>query len=118
MLAWNESTEEGVGEGGLPGNDDWRGARGMIPSVGASAFTGRFPPNTSKPDVIPACGTGLANHPDYADIPCTESPDSERAGQHLCIRSEQTQRGSECGHTRRLLLSSSRTTSIRWYGGR
>ena len=54
------------------GNDDWRGVW-MIPSVGASAFTGKFPPNSTgaapglpqgkrnqiRLDKIPACGTGL-----------------------------------------------------------
>jgi prepilin-type processing-associated H-X9-DG protein len=87
VLTWNETNEQGapvdaatVGQG----NDDWRGVW-MIPSVGASAFTGKFPPNSTgvrhdfrktntldSSDLIPACGTGLDKHPDFADIPCKE----------------------------------------------
>lgn len=88
ILTWNEVTETGgsVDEGVPQGNDDWRGAW-MIPSVGASAFTGRFPPNASgsgpdfrggssvpRVDQIPACGTGLDET--SLDVPCREEMES------------------------------------------
>jgi prepilin-type N-terminal cleavage/methylation domain-containing protein/prepilin-type processing-associated H-X9-DG protein len=90
ILTWNEANETGgaVDDSVPQGNDDWRGAW-MIPSVGASAFTGRFPPNakgegpdfrgsTSGPraDQIPACGTGLQDTNDFNEIPCTEDKES------------------------------------------
>jgi prepilin-type processing-associated H-X9-DG protein len=86
VLTWNESNDQGVpvDESVPHGNDDWRGVW-MIPSVGASAFTGKFPPNSKgtrqdfrksnafdSSDLIPACGTGLATHPDGKVIPCQE----------------------------------------------
>ena len=90
VLAWTQENEQGGGENGLSGNDDWRGAW-MIPAMGASAFSGRFPPNSKGagqevdpnnptqtvdvPDVsdrIPACGTGIENSPDFQYVPCTE----------------------------------------------
>jgi Protein of unknown function (DUF1559) len=74
VLTWNEENEAGTGEEGLPGNDDWRGVW-MIPSVGASAFTGRFPPNSSEPDLIPACGTGIENSSAFREMPCKEEQD-------------------------------------------
>jgi prepilin-type N-terminal cleavage/methylation domain-containing protein len=84
LLTWNEPNEAGnpVDDSVPPGNDDWRGVW-MIPSVGASAFTGRFPPNAkgtgpdfrgasaNRADRIPACGTGLTK--DSPDIPCEEN---------------------------------------------
>ncbi|HEY6564273.1 MAG TPA: DUF1559 domain-containing protein, partial [Pirellulaceae bacterium] len=57
------------------GNDDWRGAW-MIPSVGASAFTGKFPPNAATADIIPACGTGIMQSGDARTMPCTEDRQS------------------------------------------
>jgi prepilin-type processing-associated H-X9-DG protein len=47
----------------------------MVPSVGASAFTGRYPPNSNQPDVIPACGNQI---PEGAPngIYCKENTDS------------------------------------------
>ncbi len=77
VLTWSETNERGgaVDESVPQGNDDWRGVW-MIPSVGASAFTGRHPPNSKEPDLIPACGTGLDKHPDYVDIPCREEMES------------------------------------------
>jgi prepilin-type processing-associated H-X9-DG protein len=83
MLTWSEPNERGapVDETVGHGNDDWRGVW-MIPSVGASAFTGRFPPNSTGQqadfrgqvakswDVIPACGTGLTTTD--PEIPCEE----------------------------------------------
>lgn len=78
VLTWNANNEEGNTPEGLTGNDDWRGVW-MIPSVGASAFTGRHAPNSTKPDSIPACGTGIEESPEFAAIPCTEEQDG--AGQ-------------------------------------
>ncbi len=70
VLTHNVLDPQNAGDQGEPGNDDWRGVW-MIPSMGASAFTGRFPPNPSDPDVIPACGSNLP-----ASIPCWENTDS------------------------------------------
>jgi prepilin-type processing-associated H-X9-DG protein len=96
ILTWNEVNETGaaVDDGVGQGNDDWRGVW-MIPSVGASAFTGKFPPNATgtgpdfrgttdldRADQIPACGTELdvkqnsSPHPDSLEIPCTEENES------------------------------------------
>ena len=88
VLTWSEANESGgpVDQSVPHGNDDWRGVW-MIPSVGASGFTGKFPPNSkgvrtdfrkanaiNSADTIPACGTELAGgtHPDSAEIPCAE----------------------------------------------
>lgn len=90
VLAWTQENEQGAGENGLTGNDDWRGAW-MVPAMGASAFSGRFPPNSKGPgkesnpndpsqvidvadvsDRIPACGTGIENSAEYQQLPCTE----------------------------------------------
>jgi len=89
ILTWNEVNETGaaVDDGVGQGNDDWRGVW-MIPSVGASAFTGKFPPNATgtgpdfrgtildSADQIPACGTGLEGSTDFAEIPCREEKES------------------------------------------
>jgi prepilin-type N-terminal cleavage/methylation domain-containing protein len=90
ILTWNETTESGgsLSDAVGQGNDDWRGAW-IIPSVGASAFTGRFPPNTTGPgtdfrgasyddrgDQIPACGSGIELTNDFAEIPCNEESES------------------------------------------
>jgi prepilin-type processing-associated H-X9-DG protein len=77
ILTWSEPNDRGVAvdESVPQGNDDWRGAW-MIPSVGASAFTGRYPPNSGEPDVIPACGTDLDKSPEYTIIPCKEEMES------------------------------------------
>jgi prepilin-type processing-associated H-X9-DG protein len=91
ILTWNEANEQGApaeGTGVGQGNDDWRGAW-MVPGMGASAFSGKFPPNSSgqgqdfrkantldSSDRIPACGTGLDKTPDFADIPCVEDSGS------------------------------------------
>jgi prepilin-type N-terminal cleavage/methylation domain-containing protein len=84
VLTWNDENEAGTPEEGsnVPqGNDDWRGVW-MIPSVGASAFTGRFPPNSkgsgpdfrgtnlNRADHIPACASGVT---DFGDMPCEEA---------------------------------------------
>ncbi|MDX1963424.1 MAG: DUF1559 domain-containing protein [Pirellulales bacterium] len=73
VLTFDVIDGNNAGEGGEPGNDDWRGAW-MIPSVGASAFTGRFQPNSPEPDVIPACGTLVKDTPGAP--PCFENTDS------------------------------------------
>jgi prepilin-type processing-associated H-X9-DG protein len=57
--------------------------------VGASVFTGKFPPNSTgtgpdfrgtgdldRADLIPACGTGLKGTNDFLDIPCEEDRES------------------------------------------
>jgi prepilin-type N-terminal cleavage/methylation domain-containing protein len=90
VLTWNEASETGGSEDeDVPtGNDDWRGAW-MIPSVGASAFTGRFPPNASgkgpdfrgtgdfdRWDQIPACGTGIEFSAEANELPCNEESES------------------------------------------
>lgn len=81
ILTWNEITETGMpqDESVGQGNDDWRGVW-MIPAMGASAFSGKFPPNsigsgpdflgtsTRRADQIPACGTGLTA--DDPLLPC------------------------------------------------
>ena len=72
VLAWAESDPQYTSPEGLPGNNDWRGVW-MVPSVGAAAFTGRFPPNSkgsSVIDTIPACGRD--GMPDDSDVPCVE----------------------------------------------
>lgn len=74
VLAWDEANEQGAGEVGATGNDDWRGTW-MIPSVGASAFTGYLTPNSKEKDVIPACGTGIETSAVAADMPCEEKID-------------------------------------------
>jgi prepilin-type processing-associated H-X9-DG protein len=83
MLTWNDPNDQGVpvDSGVAQGNDDWRGVW-MIPAMGASAFSGKFPPNArgrgpdsnggdyERADLIAACGTGLdETHP---DVPCRE----------------------------------------------
>ncbi len=75
VLTWNETNEQGmpVSNDVAQGNDDWRGAW-MIPGMGASAFSGRNPPNSGLPDVIPACGTGLTR--DHSELPCFEQKSS------------------------------------------
>jgi prepilin-type N-terminal cleavage/methylation domain-containing protein/prepilin-type processing-associated H-X9-DG protein len=87
VLTWNEENEAGspVENSGVPqGNDDWRGAW-MVPGMGASAFSGRFPPNAKgrgpdfrgtgdfdRGDQIPACGTDIDRSPEFPEIPCKE----------------------------------------------
>jgi prepilin-type N-terminal cleavage/methylation domain-containing protein/prepilin-type processing-associated H-X9-DG protein len=96
ILAWNDPNEQGapvVDSGVGEGNDDWRGVW-MIPAMGASAFSGRFPPNSTglqtdfrggpaveSRDAIAACGTGLdpaksPQHPDSLILPCREESGS------------------------------------------
>jgi prepilin-type processing-associated H-X9-DG protein len=99
VLTWNEANDQGAAvetTGVAQGNDDWRGAW-MIPGMGASAFSGKFPPNSTgvqqdfrrensinSADTIPACGTQLdvaknssgGLHRDAVDIPCIERADT------------------------------------------
>jgi prepilin-type N-terminal cleavage/methylation domain-containing protein len=103
VLTWNEPNEQGVpvDESVPHGNDDWRGVW-MIPSVGASAFTGKFPPNSKgrrkdfrdsnefdSSDLIPACGTGLETQGDFQVIPCHE--DGQTANTWASARSAHNQ---------------------------
>ena len=74
VTTWNEALDQHVSPEGLPGNNDWRGAW-MIPSVGAGAFTGRFPPNSKgkgQEDTIPACGNDGLTIAQAPDMPCVE----------------------------------------------
>jgi prepilin-type processing-associated H-X9-DG protein len=78
VVTWNEALDTKTSPEGLPGNDDWRGAW-MIPSVGAGAFSGRFPPNSKGKgleDTIPACGLdgGVGSHD--PNMPCVEDKTS------------------------------------------
>jgi prepilin-type processing-associated H-X9-DG protein len=71
VITLNEAYDQNASPEGLPGNNDWRGAW-MVPSVGAGAFTGRFPPNSTGPgidDTIPACARDGFQDP---DMPCVE----------------------------------------------
>jgi len=86
LLAWDEENAEGVPDPSVDnapnGNDDWRGVW-MIPAVGASAFTGRYPPNSPERDVIDACGTGIENSAAFRDMPCQESLELGGAGNNF-----------------------------------
>ena len=77
VLTWIDSNAEGAPDpsvvGAPSGNDDWRGVW-MIPAMGASAFSGRYPPNSAERDIIDACGTGIAQSSTYRSVPCEESP--------------------------------------------
>lgn len=77
VLIWNQTNETGGSiDPTVPdGNDDWRGVW-MIPSVGASAFTGKYPPNAAEVDLIPACGTGLMQSGEARRLPCREDRQS------------------------------------------
>jgi prepilin-type N-terminal cleavage/methylation domain-containing protein len=90
ILTWNEANENGgsVDDSVPTGNDDWRGAW-MVPGIGASAFTGKFPPNAKgqgpdfkgtnnydRADIIPACGTGIETSAAFVDIPCREEKET------------------------------------------
>jgi prepilin-type N-terminal cleavage/methylation domain-containing protein len=103
VLTWDEPNEAGapVDEGVPQGNNDWRGVW-MIPGMGASAFTGKFPPNAqgngpdfrgtgniNRADLIPACGTGIKNSADYQNVPCEE--ESESANTWASARSRHTE---------------------------
>jgi prepilin-type N-terminal cleavage/methylation domain-containing protein/prepilin-type processing-associated H-X9-DG protein len=80
VLTWDEPDGDQTGVNGEPGNDDWRGVW-MIPSVGASAFTGKFPPDAPGPDpdhgadVIPACASKITPQ-GMLIMPCVENTDS------------------------------------------
>lgn len=82
VVTWDQPNEEGAGEVGGAGNDDWRGVW-MIPAMGAGAFSGFLPPNAKEEDVISACGTGIKEASDYSQIPCREGTGEKKdnAGQ-------------------------------------
>jgi hypothetical protein len=104
VLTWNETNETGgpVDESVPPGNDDWRGAW-MVPGMGASAFSGKFPPNAKgqgpdfkggaatfdRADLIPACGTGIEKSTAFVDMPCHE--DQQTANTWASARSYHNQ---------------------------
>jgi hypothetical protein len=74
VVAWSEQLQQYVSPEGLGGNNDWRGAW-MIPSAGAGAFTGRFPPNSTGKgfeDTIPACGLDGDITRQDPKMPCVE----------------------------------------------
>lgn len=71
LLTWHESNPQGIGEQGMTGNDDWRGAW-LVPGMGASTFTGYTKPNTDVPDTIPACGSGIELSAAAGTMPCEE----------------------------------------------
>jgi prepilin-type N-terminal cleavage/methylation domain-containing protein/prepilin-type processing-associated H-X9-DG protein len=81
VITYQDAEPQYVSPEGLPGNNDWRGAW-MIPSVGASAFTGRYPPNwigtdNREWDSIPACARCAGDGPpspgmELPDMPCVE----------------------------------------------
>ncbi len=90
VLTWNDVNESGgaVDESVPAGNDDWRGAW-MVPGMGASTFTGKFPPNArgggpdfsgtsygDRGDLIPACGTNIQTSSAWATMPCTENKET------------------------------------------
>ncbi len=86
VLVWKETNKtEDTGSASYSGNDDWRGTW-MIPSMGASAFSGFYPPNVrpgsgseqNALDLIPACGTEIGNQSsaDFSQLPCKELKDS------------------------------------------
>jgi prepilin-type N-terminal cleavage/methylation domain-containing protein/prepilin-type processing-associated H-X9-DG protein len=83
LLTWDEETDttDDTANIGAGGNDDWRGVW-MVPSVGASAFTGKYTPNTSEPDVIPGCSSSIEGTGAYAEMPCKRSSGGDSAG-HL-----------------------------------
>ena len=55
----------------------------MIPSAGAGAFTGFTTPNSKEPDIIPACGTGIKQSPDWQNMPCEERSAEESGGNNF-----------------------------------
>jgi prepilin-type processing-associated H-X9-DG protein len=73
VLTWDTPYASTLGEKGEAGNDDWRGAW-LVPGMGASAFTGRNPPNSPEPDVIPACGRNIPQDGSTL-VPCRENTD-------------------------------------------
>lgn len=75
VLTHNEVNDAGIPvDNTVPaGNDDWRGVW-MVPGMGASAFSGLYPPNSSQFDQIPACGSDLNRN--SRDIPCEQQSGS------------------------------------------
>ena len=81
LLAWDEENAQGIGDPStnIVRNDDWRGTW-MIPCMGASAFSGFTLPNSGEPDLIPACGSGIENSPQFREMPCEEKSDQFNGG--------------------------------------
>ena len=117
VLAWTEENEQGGGEDGLAGQRRLA-RRWMVPGMGASAFSGRFPPNSKgagketnpndpsqvievdeSSDRIPACGTGIENSAAFQDMPCTEDIDHRR---HVGVGAQLSHRRRQRGHGRQL----------------
>ena len=112
VLTWNVPNDQGVPEDdSVPqGNDDWRGAW-MIPSVGASAFTGNTTPNSSEPNVIPACGTELRTPRLRSDCHAAKIENCK----HLCHIAKQSHGGvNTCRGD--VPFTSPATTLIRSFG--
>jgi prepilin-type N-terminal cleavage/methylation domain-containing protein/prepilin-type processing-associated H-X9-DG protein len=88
LLAWDGETDttDDTANIGAGGNDDWRGVW-MIPSVGAGAFTGRFPPNSAGPDVIPGCSSSIEGTAAYAEMPCKRYADGNSGHTYASARS-------------------------------
>ncbi len=86
ILTWDEPDPNKEEE--VPGNGDWRGAW-MVGGIGASAFTGFWPPNTkggtgpagidgageAMVDLIPACANDGLTPAESPDMPCEEAQD-------------------------------------------
>ena len=65
-------------EDNTPGSDDWRGAW-VVPGMGASTFTGLFPPNSDSADQIAACGSDIRDNPtEFKTMPCEEISGAEQ----------------------------------------
>ena len=89
VLTWDGETDttDDTGNTGAGGNDDWRGVW-MIPSVGASAFTGRYPPNSSTPDAIPGCSKSIDDGTfTLAEMPCKRYADGNAGNLWASARS-------------------------------
>lgn len=74
VLTWDVADPENTGEAGEQGNDDWRGTW-ILPGMGANTFSGFFPPNSTEPDVIPACGSKIPENARF-NMFCRENTDS------------------------------------------
>lgn len=86
ILTWDEPDADKEEE--VPGNGDWRGAW-MVGGIGASAFTGFWPPNSKggtapsgiegsgevMVDLIPACARDGLTTQDAPEMPCEEAED-------------------------------------------
>ncbi|QDT69424.1 hypothetical protein MalM25_23610 [Planctomycetes bacterium MalM25] len=95
LLTYNEPNQAGEpapGSGVGQGNNDWRGAW-IIPGMGASAFSGNYPPNSKIPDNIPACADEIASqqslvaNPAAGKLPCFEVGATDNPEQWATARS-------------------------------